>query len=255
MKKFVSMALLSLFLVSFVRFTSDAQQNSPLVVVLEEKVAPCDMPKFIVAQKETIDLWKKYQMDIPVWAYQNDEYSFYWVFFIKSLASLDTVFTKLNQVNARIMNDGHDLYGKFRDLSTTSFSVMQWVPELSYHFDDSFTQTMDRRYVEWGFYYPLAGHEKEVDGVVKDFVSYNKEHQTNFSFDTFHVILGSEVPSMIIMFRGESPLAMRQRDAAFYEKHGNDFSAAWDKFAIHMRKIENKQGWFIPSFSHLTGLQ
>jgi hypothetical protein len=254
MKKFIVLTVLSFFVASFLPLGSNAQQNSPLMVVFEEKVAPCDYPQFISAQKEAVEMWKKYQMDVPVYTYQNDEYSFYWVFFVQNFATLDTVFTKIGQMTAKMEKDGYDGNAKFRNLSTTSFSVMRWDPELSYHFDDSFVQTMDRRYVEWSFFYLLSGHEKEVDNVVKEFVSFNKEHKTNYSFDTFRVLLGPETPAMIIMLRAESALALRTRENSFMEKHGEDFYALWDKFAIHMRKIENKQGWFIPSFSNLTGL-
>ncbi len=254
MKKFIVPAFLSMFVMSIFPVVLNAQQDSPLIVVFEEKVAPCDYPQFVQVQNEAVDLWKKYQLDVPVYAYQNDEYAVYWVIFLRNFASLDTLFTKLGQMSAKMKEDGYDGVAKFRDLSTMSYMVMRWDPELSYHLHDSFNQTMDNRYVEWGFYYMLSGHEQEASDVVKEFVSFNKEHQSEYSFDTFQVMMGYETPLMIIMLRAENPLAMRTRDKTFMEKHSNRFSELWDKFEVHMRKIENKQGWFVPSFSNLPSM-
>jgi hypothetical protein len=254
MKKIGILALLCLMFASFIPEVLYAQQSPSLLVVFEEKVAPCDYPQFIKAQKETVELWKKYQIDVPVYAYQNDEYAFYWVVFLHNFASLDTLFTKFSQISAKLKKDGFDGNAKFRDLSTMSYSVMMWDPELSYHLDDSFIQTMDNRYVEWSFYYLLSGHEQEVADAVKAFARFNREKQIDYSFDTFKVLMGNETPAMIVMMRAENPLSMRTRESNFMDKYGKDFSPMWDQFAIHLRKIENKQGWFIPSFSNISGL-
>jgi hypothetical protein len=56
------------------------------------------------------------------------------------------------------------------------------------------------------------------------------------------------------MISDKDPVTMRQTESKLEEKYTKEFGEIWSGFAQHVRKIDNKTGWFRQKWSINTGL-
>lgn len=250
MKKSFFLTGLFILFAGFVSLSSQAQEaeTPEKFWVLEEFVSPSDMPAFKEAQAETVKMWEKHEWDAPFYCYLNDDNAYYWVVPIKNFGSIDVLHKKMEEFGKKMKDDGFDP-NSFRDLSTMRQSVIHWARDLSYHPDGTFGQTKDNGYVEWTFCYLKAGHEKEVAEVVKKYIDFYDGIPESFEWDVYNVVFGHDTPCMIFMTRSESELAMRTLENDLQSKYKEDFQKMWGEFTPHVRKFENKKGWFWPGWS------
>lgn len=250
MKKSTLGIVLSLLFIGFLPVISQGQQAAPVnYVVFEERFSTADMPAFNNVQQETVDLWKKFDLDIPIICYSTDDNAYFWVMPVSSFASIDTIFMKSAAFMKKAQEqEGFDGSG-FRDLSTTNFSYISWRPDLSYHFGENTGQNVEEPYVEWSFCYMRQGHEAEATAAIKKFIDFYTQNGINYDWDFFAVTLGYDVPLWIGMNRSTDPIAMRETEKNLDEKYGDDFKNLWAEFAQHVRRIEIKTGWFKPEWS------
>lgn len=218
-------------------------------LVIEEFVQPADLPSFNKVQQEAIELWKKFEFDVSVYAYSTDVSSFYWVVPIENFAALDQVFAKAGELTAKMKDDGYDASKKFRDLSTSRETIIHWNKDLSYHTNDYAGQTRDNRYCEWTFFYLKAGHYKEMAEAVKKYIEFSKNIEQNWGWDLYTVSMGYDSPCWIVMDRAESPLAMRKLEASLQGNHSDKLAELWGNIQPHLRKMEVVTGWFQPDWS------
>ncbi len=242
---------LCILLVGFFSLGSWGQDSPPTnLIVFEEFVSPSDLPAFREVQQKVVDLWKKHNIDIPVYCYRNDADAFYWVVPLDNFGSIDELYKKMQAISKQMMEeDNFDGDKAFRDLSTGRQSVIRWVPELSYHPSGVYGQQNDKPYVEWTFCSLKAGHEKEAGDAIKKYIDFYNKIDDTYEWDVYGVMLGYDTPMWILMTRAESPLAMRQLEARLNEKYREDFSKMWQEFAQHLRKTENQTGWFRQAWS------
>jgi hypothetical protein len=246
------------FIVFFVLITgfavlNTAAQDTPApmenFVVFEEFVSPSDMVKFKETQSKTIELWKKHGFDLPVYCYLNDDNAYYWIIPIKNFASIDMIFEKSGELSQKMTEDGFDGQKAFRDLSTMRTSVIHWEKDLSYHPTGEYGQNPDKKYVEWTFCYMRSGHEKEAAGVIKKYIDFYESIPENYDWDVYSVVFGHDTPCYIIMKRAKSALALREKENALGSKYGDKFNELWSEFSTHVRKSEDKKGWFLSDWS------
>ena len=250
MKKSVLSIVLCLLWAGFLPKISYAQQaESFSLAVFEERVSTADMPAFNKVQQETVDLWKKYNLDIPILCYATDDNAYFWVMPVRNFASLDTIFMK----SAAFMKKANEAEGfdgsGFRDLSTANFSMLHYRPDLSYHHEGGVGQTTEEGYVEWSYCHMRQGHEVEAAAAIKKFIDFYRENGIDYDWDFYEVSLGYDVPLLIGMNQSTDPIAMRQTEQSLDEKYSDDFKEMWAEFAQHVRYIEIKTGWFKPKWS------
>jgi len=250
-KSFLLIGLFILF-TGFATLITRAQEIPAMpenFLVIEEFVAPSDLAAFNEAQQKAVDLWKKHDFGISLYTYRTAESSIYWVIPIENFGGIDEVFSKANEVVAKMEADGYDADKEFKDLSTTRQSVLHWAKDLSYHPNGNMGQTADNPYCEWLFVSLRSGHEKAAAGVIKKYIEFYNSIEETEEWDVYAVALGYDTPMWILMFRDESELAMRQHEAALGEKYEDTFRELWMEFSTHIRKIENQKGWFLPGWS------
>ena len=231
--------------------SSRAQQPAPVnFVVFEEFVKPADWPAYREVQQKAVDLWKKHNLDVPVYTYQTDESSVYWVIPMQSFASLDNIFGKFEAMTQKMKTeDGFDGQAAFRDLSSTTASVIMWSPDLSFHADGRFGQSAEKPYCEWSFCNIKSGHEKEAGEAIKKYIEFYKKTGEKYDWDLYYVLLGQEMPVWILMTTSDSPVTLRQLETDLDKKYSKEFGAMWTEFTKHVNKIETKTGWFMPKWS------
>ncbi len=217
--------------------------------VMEEFVQPADAPEFNKVQQEAVDLWKKLGFEWPIFTYSTDASSFYWVVPIENFASLDQLFAQVGELTAKMNEAGYDTGKKFWDLSTTRETVIHWVKDLSYHPNGDMMQTRDNSYCEWTFLYLKSGHEMELAGAIKKYIEFMDKVEESWEWDVYTVLLGYDSPCWILMDRAESPLALRQLEATFWEKYSGELEELYKNMQPHLRKTENVTGWFLPNWS------
>lgn len=242
---------LSLFL-GIVSIQTQAQEEPVMpenFLVFEEFVQPADLPAFSDAQQEAIDLWKKFEFEVPIFTYSTDVSSFYWVVPFENFSALDQMFAKMTELSNKMKEDGYNGEAKFRDLSTTRETIIHWEKDLSYHPDGAEMQTRDNRYCEWTFFYLKAGHQKEMAEAVKKYIEFSENIDEEWSWDLYSVSMGYDSPCWIVMDRADSPLSMRKLEASLQENHTEKLSELWGNIQPHLRKMEVVTGWFQPDWS------
>lgn len=252
MKKIAFLIGFCILFIGFVPILALAQEAAPPqnFVVFEEFVSPSDMPAFKKVQEQTVELWNKHKLDIPVWAYQNDDNAYYWVIPLENFGGLDALYAKMMEFSEMLKTEeGFDADQAFRDLTTGRQSVLHWSQDLSYHPTGNFGQSKDEPFVEWTFCYMKAGHEKEAGKAIKKYQEFYDGIDETYDWDVYMVMLGHDTPCWILMTRGESELAIRKLENELGEKYGKQFQEMWSGFAKHVRKFENKKGWFLPKWS------
>ncbi|PTN08011.1 hypothetical protein [Mangrovibacterium marinum] len=253
MKNAVGFIALLILLTAFQTTPAFAQDAAPTkFVVFEEFVSPADMPAFWEAQKTTSELWQKHELDIPVYAYLNDDDAFYWVMPIENFGSLDAIFTKFHAMfQTMIDEDGFDASSAFRDLYSGRQLVIEHAPDLSHLLADENKPSEEEPFCEWMFCYLKAGHEKEVDQALKNFVDYYTEIGSTYTWDVYKSLFGFETPMYILMVKSEDEVTLRTEEKALRENNKENFEKMWQEFAPHVRKLETKKGWYLPKFSNI----
>lgn len=252
MKTFTSLIGLCIIITAFSSLNSYAQEVTPPenFVVFEEFVAPADMPAYTKAQEKVTELWSQFKLEIPVFSYRNDDNAFYWVVPIKNFAGMDALYETMMGVWKKMKDEGNfDADKEFRDLSTGRQTMIHWSKELSYHPSGEFGQSKEKPFVEWTFCYLLAGHEKEAAEAIKKYQTFYDGIDENYEWDVYTVTIGHDTPCWILMVRAENELALRTVENEMDKKYSEDFQKMWQNFSQHVRKVENKKGWFLPKWS------
>ena len=238
-----------MFCMAFAVSTSNAQERPRTFMVMEEFVAPADMSAFWEAQNKVFEQFDKHQPDFSFWTYRTDESSFYWVMPLENFASLDAMPEKMNAFSKKMKEDGIETDKLFRDLSTMRHTFIYWREDLSYHPGEEMMQREDNTYCEWMFAYLKAGHEKEAAEAVKKYHEFYDGVDESYEWDVYQVIFGHDTPCWIFMLRAESELALRKAEDELGKKYDDEFQKMWQGFASHVRKFENRKGWFMPNWS------
>lgn len=218
--------------------------------VIEEFVQPANLQDFNKAQQEAVDLWKKFEFDVPVFTYATDASSFYWVVPIENFAAVDQLFVKGAELSSKMKEDGFDAVEKMRDLSTTREMIIHWEKDLSYHPNGNVGQTTDNSYCQWSFVYLKSGHQQEAAAVIKKYIEYFDSIEETWDWDVYSVYMGYDSPCLILMDRSKNPLELNKLDMELQEKHGEKFTELWKNFQPHIRKMDVVTGWFLPDWSH-----
>lgn len=244
--------LLCILLLGLGPSMSNAQEAEipTMFAVYEEFVSPSDMQKFGEVQNEAFELMKDLNFDMTFWAYRTDDNSFYWVLPLQNFGTLDGMFQKMMNFHKQMNDKGFDPDVKFRDLSTMRQSIIYWNQDLSYHPSGQMGQREEMPYCEWTFAYLKTGHEKEAAEAVKKYQEFYDGINESYEWDIYQVMFGHDTPCWILMVRAESELALRQLENDLGEKYQSDFQKMWQNFSQHVRKFENKKGWFLPKWSH-----
>lgn len=253
MKKAVGLITLLILLTAFQTTTTFAQDPVPnKFVVFEEFVSPADMPAFWKAQMKVCELWQKHQLDVPVYAYLNDDDAFYWVMPIENFGSLDGIYEKLWAMHQTMIDeDAFDANKAFRDIYSGRQSVIQHDPALSHHLGDENLKPEDTPFCEWMFCYLKAGHEHEIDKAIQNYVDYYNKIGASYNWDVYKTLFGPDTPMYVIMMRDKDEVAMRTLEKELNDSHKEDFDRLWQEFTSHLRKIEIKKGWYLPNFSNI----
>jgi hypothetical protein len=256
LKQFIVLAVMYLASASTVPLVLAIQQSPPgWFIVFEEKGTAASPAQFMKAQKEGVVLWKKIFPDVPVFAWQNDDNTLNRVIPIRSFASIDTLYRKMERVS-ELRKAGSSKEDKNSgNLSTISGFVMMWVPELSHQSDAEFMARPGKPYTEWMFAYLLPGHEQEAAAALANFREYYIKNKLDYPWDTFRVLLGNNTPVMIGIFCAESPSALQAKGNRIWKKHGDELGRLWDEVVRHTWKIESKTGWFSQSLSNIPAIE
>lgn len=251
MKKIAFLIGFCILFIGFIPVLSQAQEATPPTnfVVFEEFVSPADLPAFLKAQERAVELWKKHILDVSIWTYRNDDNAYYWIIPIENFSGLDELYEKMMEISKKMKEDGFDGDKEFRGLTTGRQTIIRWSQDLSYHPNSTMGQSRDKPYVEWMFCYLKAGHEKEAAEAAKKYIEFYNSIDETYEWDIYMAMIGHDTPMWIFMTTNKNAMAMRQLETELFSKYPEELKELWAGFAQHMRKFENKNGWFLPNWS------
>ncbi len=251
MKKFYLLFLICLLVGAFFASETRAQEgeSSNLFLLMEEFVAPSDLPEFWKVQTEALEKMDELEMKMTFYAYQTDDNSFYWALPIKNFAGIDEFFAAMRENNKRLLDNGYDGIAKFRGLSNISQSVVWLNPALGYKPAQMSDEGESRPFNEWTFIYLKSGHEKEAAEVMQKFIDFYKKENIDYEWEVYEVAFGEHTPCWILEVQAADEAALRTQESELHKKYGEEFQKLWTEFVPHVRTFETKKGWFLPKWS------
>lgn len=254
MRTFIMWVAVCLIVASLVVTQSYAQENEEpeLFLVMEEFVAPSDLPKFWTVQSEALEMFDKLRFDMEVWAYQTDDNSFYWVVPIKNFGSVDEFFAKSMEFSQKLSDVGYDPALEFRDLSSISQFVVCRNKALSYRRSETPGYAEPDKFYEWTFIYLKSGHEKEMADVCRKYIDFYQAIDEDYSWNIYEVVFGGRTPCWIFEVSSENEARLRQLESDLQDKYHDDFVRLWQSLVPHVRTMESKKGWFLPAWSRFS---
>lgn len=247
-----SCCVLVFFFFSFAQ--AQEKQTSQQFVIFEEMVFPSKWVKYGQVQNKFFELWDKHEVDIPLITYRTTDYGVFWVIPIDNFASLDKIYGDMNKVWAKMNEeDGFDALKEFRDLATNKQMTIMHLPQLSYHKGSKIRSLEEAPYCEWTFVYLKNGHTNEIARAIMDYQKFYDEIPESYDWDVYAVTFGgNDTPCWIIVSRAENEIAMRQSEEVLYEKYDKKIAELWSALIKHVRKIENRSGWYAPDWSRIN---
>lgn len=251
MRKFTLLIAVCLIVASlFVNQTYAQESEDPgLILVMEEFVAPSDMPQFWTVQSEALELFKQLNFDMTFWTYRTDQNSFYWAVPLRNFGSIDEFYAQHMRLNQQLMENGYNPAVKFRDLSNISQFVVRWNKDLSFHKTERAEGAEPEKFYEWTFIYLKSGHENEAADACRKYIDFYNEIEEDYSWDIYEVVFGEHTPCWILEVSSDSEVALREAEDALDKKYHNDFMELWQNMITHVRDMETKKGWFLPGWS------
>jgi len=251
MRKFTLFIAACLIMASLFVNPGYAQESEDpgLVLVMEEFVAPSDMPQFWKVQSEAMELFDKMNFDLKFWTYRTDHNSFYWAVPLKNFAAIDEFYTKSMEFHQQLIENGYDPAAKFRDLSNISQFVVRWNKDLSFRKTERAEGAEPDKFYEWMFIYLKSGHEKEAADACQKYIDFYKGIEEDYPWDMYEVVFGEHTPCWIMEVSAESEALLREKEEGLQKKYNEDFMKLWQNMVPHVRDIKSQKGWFLPRWS------
>ncbi len=254
MKKFTLLIAVCLIVASLGVNPTYAQESEDpgLILVMEEFVAPSDMPQFWNVQSEAIKLFDELNFDMKFWTYRTDHNSFYWAVPLRNFGSIDEFYARHMKLTEQLKEKGYDSAAKFRDLSNISQFVVRWNKDLSFRKTERVEGADPDKFYEWMFIYLKSGHEKEAAEAGQKYIDFYKGIDEDYPWDMYEVVLGEHTPCWIMEVSSESEAALRKLEDELQKKYNEDFMKLWQNMVPHVRDIKTQKGWFLPGWSKFS---
>ncbi len=166
------------------------KQKAQLFFVEEVVVKPFMIDKYETHTKEALILWKKYGTLFPFYAFNTDDFHYYFVWPIENYASLDILFKaigewveKMGDENWQaLVKSGEDTHEYMR------WSIVRHRPDVSYIPEKSRLKSEETSFLYLNLFYILPGKEGEFESVLRESVAFYKD--INFSFGSDSMLYG-----------------------------------------------------------------
>jgi hypothetical protein len=259
MKKFLTiipLVILLCFLVCLCASTTLAQakeQKAQLFMVEDISVLPSKVSDFEAHVKTIQKFANEYKFPYPIYVYNIDDYSYFYVIPVKDFADIDDFnkakmewIERMGQENLMsILKSGEGSYKHLR------WFIIRHRPDLSYTSDKPRFKPEEANFMSIPLCYVKPGKEREFEEICKEWVLHDKSVNRADSYDTFVGDIGTEMPFYFWVARAKSAADFHKQQEIYGTKAGEKFMELWNRTMALFRKYDEKTGWFRPDLSYI----
>ncbi len=234
-------------------FAHTEEQKAQLWFVEEVVVKPSMVEKYEAHTKEALILWKKYGTPSAFYAFNTDDFHYYFLWSIENYASLDSLFKAIGEWVVKMGDENWQALVKSGEgtYEYMKWSIIRLKPDLSYFPEKLMKKPEEASFVYLNFFYIQPSKETEFERALKEGVGFYKHINFPFGFEVYVGDIGTEMPMYIYLSKA--------KDAAdFYAEHDEAFKLHTEeaiklrrKTFATLRKSDVKTGMFRPDLSYI----
>ena len=244
------MVVLVASLCSLAALAQAEEQKAQLFYVRVVAVKPSEVRNYMAGLKEMVALETEHKFPYPIYASITDDLFFYHAIPLKD-GSIDNFWKAWGEFTAKMGPEQGQKIQKLLDGTQEYYQdiVVLSRPDLSYTPENPRLKPEEGNFRRWTFIYSHPGKQKELEAITKEFAALSKSKNNPDGYSFSEAIMGIEAPRYLII--------QSAKDAAdFYSQDinkllGEEGKALWEKAWPLIRKIEYKQGWFLPGLSYI----
>lgn len=227
-----------------------AQQSPPMILVYDEVVKPDSIQAYEKSSKEFFQILAD-QMPQAKWsAIMTDDFHYVYVIPIPGMAAIDAMHQEMEKMMKAV---GPEKFGRIMEESGktseyTNALVLMRRDDLSYK-SATALKPEEIKLVEYNFYYLKPGSELAAEQLAKDYAALMKKHELDGAFTTYQLLLGNELPALVVVVPAKSAVDLAERSARMEEKLGKEGQALDARALAVTRKFDRKIGWMRPDLS------
>jgi len=232
-----------------------AQTAQPKWYVLHQEIArPSMLKQYEDTTKEFVSLVRQHHDASPIFNYvavAGDDFVYTYVAPISSFSDLEKIYGGFDALAKAV---GEAKWGDLmmRGGAATEFnreSIVMEDPSMEYAPANPRLKPDEEKYLHVDLYYVQPGHEADADAVARDFAALFRKKNLPAGYRLFKVVMGSEMPLIIVTTPAKDAADYAATDAAMRETLGADGQALFQRAFSMTRRFESHNGWIRPDLS------
>lgn len=257
MKRFL--VLLSV-LTGFAFFASRAPAqmgSSPdMLYVHHEVVHPSKIMEHEAATRDFLAAVKAHsdaQHQFNYTAIATPEFDYYYVLPMKSFADIDKLNAFFGHMSEKMGKEKFDalMMKGSPNIDHTSEIVAMRRPDLSYAPKTPRLKPEEVKFIRYEFYYIKPEAESKIEGISKEWASLFAKHNVNDGFNLYQILMGDDLPLVVVTIEGTSPADLETQSAKILETLGKEGQDLMQKTLALTRRFETKIGQLRPDLSNM----
>jgi hypothetical protein len=229
------------------------EQKAQMFMVENISVLPSKVSDFESHVKTIQKFANEYKFPYPIYVYNMDDYSYFYVIPVKNFADIDDFnkakmewIERMGQENLMsIFKSGEGSYKHLR------WFIIRHRPDLSYTSDEPRFKSEEANYLYIPLSYVKTGKESEFEEICKKWVAYDTSVNRADSYDLFVGDIGTEMPFYFWVARAKSAADFFNQSEIYGTKIGEEFTDLWNRTLALCRKFDVKTGMFRPDLSYI----
>jgi hypothetical protein len=226
------------------------QQAPPMILVYDETVRPDSIAAYEKASKEFFQILTEQIPEAKWSAVMTDDFHYVYVIPIPSMAAIDGMHKEMEKM---VMAVGPEKFGQIMEASgkTTDHTdalVLIRRDDLSYR-PATMLKPEETNVIEYNFYYLKPGSEFAAEQIAKDYAALMKKQGIEGSFTTYQLLVGAEMPALVIVVPAKSALDLAERNAKTEAKLGKEVDALDARALAVTRRFDRKIGRVRPDLA------
>jgi hypothetical protein len=252
--RFCLAALLIAVLIPTALTAQDTAQAPSFFVMHQEMAKPSMLKQYEEVNKEFIATVQKHHAHSPAFSFTTvagDDHVYTYITPIRGFTDIESIY---NGFAALAKAEGEARWG---DLMRRGGDAMEYVresilmedPSLSYTPEKPRFKPEEQAYLHVKLFYLKPGYETEADDAARQIANLFRQKKVELGYRLFKVVLGPEMPLLIVVIGAKDPVDYATTDKAHLEVLGAEGQALFQRVFAITRRFEQHGGWVRPDLS------
>jgi hypothetical protein len=255
MKRRSLVAFLSLVLLATAALHAADDASQPRWFVLHQEISrPFGLQTYEQTTKEFVGLLQQHRDLMPGFsftAFAGTDLVYSYVSPIQSPADIAKVNEAFGAVAGAVgVEKWSDLMHRNGNVTAEiRESILMEDPSFSYAPAQPRLKQDEMRYYDFDLYYMIPGRDAEADAICREFAALFRKKQIPDGYRLFKVVLGSDMPMLVVVTGAKDPADFDAEDASVREALGPEGQALFQRAFAISRRFDRRGGWLRPDLS------